>query len=232
MHLGILQTDHVLDEFQPDFGDYPEMFEKVIHRVRDDIEITCYDCLEAAPTSIDCDAYIITGSRHSVYDDLPWITDLVAYIRCVLDAGRKVLGVCFGHQLMAHFFGGEVSPSPRGWAVGVHRSQVVAKQSWMGLEDVIDFQLLSSHKDQVKKLPKGAQLYATNDFCPIAGFTLGSQIWTIQGHPEFTPAYSRALINLRREILGEETCRAGLDSLDTPTSEELLAEWMINFADK
>lgn len=230
MHIGILQTDHVLDQFQGEFGNYPSMFQDLLRSVREDLTFTVYDVQTAIPSEIVCDAYLITGSRHSVYDDFPWIQALVDYLKEVLASEKKILGICFGHQLMAHYFGGCVGPADAGWAVGVHTSDITREPKWMG-EAPAQVNLVSSHKDQVKTLPEGAEVYATNDFCPIAGFTLGEQIWTIQGHPEFAPEYSRALMNYRREIIGEETYQGGVASLHTPTDAKQLAQWMLDFVE-
>ena len=230
MHIGILQTDHVLEQFQGLFGDYPKMFVDLLSDVRDDLQFTIYDVQKQTPEAMECDAYLITGSRHSVYDDLPWIQDLVEFLREALLSDKKILGICFGHQLMAHYFGGSAGPAAGGWAVGIHTSQLTKQPEWMPeSESVQQVSLVSSHKDQVQALPDGAQLYATNDFCPISGFTIGDQVWTIQGHPEFAPDYSLALMDYRRELIGEETYQKGKASLDKRTDSKIMAEWMLAF---
>jgi len=228
LHLGILQTDNVLEQFQPDHGDYPAMFERVFRAVEPDAQFSHYPVQQGVPAQIDCDAYLITGSRHSVYDDLPWIPPLVDFLGEVLAAQRKIVGVCFGHQLMAHHFGGRVAPAARGWTVGVHRSHVVQPQAWMagGQRDVV---LLSSHKDQVVSLPPEAQLYLSNESCPISGFTMGDQVITVQGHPEFTKDYARELLAMRRELLGEDTYARALDSMTEQTTEQSVAQWFVEF---
>ena len=191
-------------------------------------ELVSYDVRQGPPERIDCDAYLITGSRHSVYDDLPWIEPLVAFLREVLAANRKIVGICFGHQLMAHYFGGRVAPATQGWAVGVHDSRVVARDEWMP-DDCSNFALLSSHKDQVVEMPANARLYLSNDFCPISGFTMGDQVITVQGHPEFNKAYSRALMDYRQEQLGEGVHARGVASLADDTSEQEMARWIMAF---
>lgn len=228
VHIGILRTDAVLDQFQPCHGDYPDMFRRLLESVSDfAVEFTNYDVREAVPASIECDAYIITGSRHSVYEDLPWIPPLVEFVSAALASEAKIIAVCFGHQLMAHYFGGEVGPAAGGWAVGVHQSKTISQRQWME-GDPGDLALLSSHKDQVLKLPPQARLFASNDFCPLAGFTLPG-VLTIQGHPEFNADYSQALMGLRRDLLGEETYQAGVLSLKTETDEARFARWMLEF---
>lgn len=233
VRIGILQTDSVLDKFQPRFGDYPQMFERVLNSGAQDIgvQVQCvnYPTQVAPPPALDCDAYLITGSRDSVYDDLPWIIELVRFIERALAAGKQILGICFGHQLMAHFFGGCVAAAPGGWAVGVHTSEIVQRQNWMGAHTAEQFSLLSSHKDQVAELPQDAQVFATNEFCPIAGFTMGNQVITVQGHPEFTKPYAQGLLDHRRDLLGEDIYQRGSASMARKTDEVLVARWLLAF---
>ena len=230
MRIGILQTDSVLAQFQPDHGDYPRMFMDLFDAAGQDMGLA-YQIIDAQasdyPPADRCHSYVITGSRHSVYDDLPWIAELAAFAESALDAGRPVVGICFGHQLMAHFFGGRAAKAS-GWAVGVHASELLVDEPWLS-PHADGFNLLSSHKDQVTELPPGARLIATNDFCPLAGFTHGDLVLTFQGHPEFRKGYSKDLMNMRRDLLGEETWRAGIASLDMETHQGLVGRWILNF---
>ena len=230
MRIGILQTDTVSAPLRARHGDYPQMFADLFRAAADGAPVQCQaiDALQGAyPSPEACDAYLITGSRHSVYDGLAWIAPLAAFVGQALDAGSKVLGICFGHQLLAHFFGGRTERAS-GWAVGVHESRVVAEAPWLqpGRER---FALLSSHQDQVVRLPEGAELIATNDFCPIAGFVWGRQALAFQGHPEFSKPYAAALMDQRREDLGEATYRAGQASLARDIHPQAVARWMLNF---
>ena len=232
LHLGILQADSVRAEFQPAHGDYPAMFRDLFspRAVGEpaDVRFTTYDVRHDPPVDTKCDAYVITGSKLSVYDDLEWIREFAVYVQNVLDAGKKVIGVCFGHQLMAHFFGGHVQPAAAGWAVGVHHSDVLQEHPWMSA-DVNNLGLLSSHKDQVIELPDDAQIYLSNDFCPIAGFTIKDQVLTVQGHPEFSKDYATELMNFRRRAIGEAVYHRGIASLSESTGEHVMADWILHF---
>lgn len=231
MRIGILQADSVLERFQPRHGDYPQMFKDLFIQAAEGaaMEFDAIDALGGGPYPVPsgCDAYVITGSRHSVYEDLPWLRDLVEFVRQALGAGRPVVGICFGHQLMAHFFGGEVQRAA-GWAVGVHGSRLLCSEPWMA-PPAEAINLLSSHQDQVTQLPNDAKLIASNDFCPLAGFTLGRQVLTFQGRPEFRKAYSRDLMNLRRRQIGEAAYRTGMASLAEDTHQTLVGRWILNF---
>jgi GMP synthase-like glutamine amidotransferase len=231
MRIGILKTDSVRAEFQSQFGDYPAMFRAMLMAGADDIplEFRDYDVQRGEyPSALDDDAYLITGSRESVYDDQPWIHKLGDFVR-ELDAERhKLVGICFGHQLIAQELGGETRAATAGWAVGVQQTCVLEAKQWM--QPYRDcFGLLSSHKDQVVRLPPRAQLFARTDLCPNSGFTIGDHILTFQGHPEFSKGYSRALLELRRELLGEPLFQQGLASLEQTVHQPLIGRWIINF---
>ncbi len=226
LRVVLLQTDNVLEQFQPEFGDYPVMFGNLLEHPG--IELQTLDVRQSVPVAGAADAYVITGSRHSVYDDLPWIRRLAVFLAGEINAGKKVVGICFGHQLLAHFFGGLVQSATTGWEVGVKETQICEQADWMQpLADQVN--LLSSHKDQVAMLPDGARIFARSVNCQVAGFTMGDNVITFQGHPEFHKPYSRSLINLRREILGAKVHEAGLDSLEKPTDELLVGGWILRF---
>ena len=228
MLVGILQTDSVVDHLQGEFGDYPLMFQRLLgESAESELSFRVIDCQAMDyPDPTSCDAYVITGSRHSVYDDEPWIAELARFTARVVEADRKLVGICFGHQLIAHFFGGRTEAV--GWAVGVHRCEVLDTASWMQ-PPRSDFSLLSSHKDQVVELPPGARLLASSDFCPNSGYVIDDQVFALQGHPEFSKPYAQALMNMRRELLGDVTFEKGIESLVQDTHERDMARWMLSF---
>ncbi|HSG89971.1 MAG TPA: amidotransferase [Pseudomonadales bacterium] len=237
LRIGILQTDSVRDEFVERHGDYPAMFRSLLlgaHGLDDGrpLAFVDYDVRKGEyPAAIDdCDAYLITGSRDSVYDDLPWIRALEDFVRVLHERRHKLIGICFGHQLVAQALAGETRPADAGWAVGVHASRVLRTPPWMDAP-VESFALLSSHKDQVTRLPAEAELFASNDFCPNAAYTIGDHILCVQGHPEFHADYSRALMELRRELLGEETFCRGMASLDERIDQGRVGRWILSFVD-
>ena len=165
-------------------------------------------------SEINCgELYIIPGSLDSAYDDKPWIVALMQWIEKAYSRGAKMMGVCFGHQLIARALGGEVSKYDGGFGTGIRASRVLD-------DDMKPYfpqgkmHLLYSHHDQVMRLPQGATRCATSDFCENESFRMGTQVITFQGHPEFTVAYSRHLLTNCSDDIDEQVRQAGLQSLD------------------
>lgn len=230
MHIGILQTDAVRPEYIDEYGDYPDMFRRLLS-IGEGVTFTTYDVEHGEyPARIDeCDGYVMTGSKRSVYDDEPWIRRLQEFVVTLHETRTRLVGVCFGHQMVAQALGGLAEPADAGWLVGIQHNDVIREEGFMSPPLPQGFNLVSSHKDQVTKLPPGAELLATSEACPNAMFRIGDHILTVQGHPEFLKAYSRELMTLRAEILGEEKVAEGMASLEGETDDAIFARWMLNF---
>jgi GMP synthase-like glutamine amidotransferase len=146
------------------------------------------------PESLDaCDGYLTTGSAASVYDDEVWLGRLMDFVRKLHSERRAFVGICFGHQLIAEALGGKVGPSPRGWGVGSKSVLIDKALDWM-IPEAESIRLLLSHQDQIEELPPGAVVIGGNGHCPYSIITAGETFLGIQGHPEFTPEYARALM--------------------------------------
>lgn len=230
MKIGILKTDAVREEWVAQYGEYPDMFAKLLSDEDPSLEFVTYDVrLGEYPAQIDeVDAYLITGSRHSVYDELPWIPPLLEFIRTLNQAEKKLVGICFGHQAVAQALGGATRKADAGWGVGLHRHRFSSRPTWMDDGDP-EFAILVSHQDQVLENPPGAQVLAGSDFCPNAVCQIGEHILTMQGHPEFLNAYSREIIEYRREMIGEEVYASGLSSLAELPETSRMAQWILRF---
>ncbi len=230
MKIGILQCDAVKPQFREQHGDYPAMMQSLFKQVEPALSFKIYDVVNGHyPTDLnDCDGYITTGSKASVYDGNAWIAELQGFISRLRQAEKRLIAICFGHQLVAQAFGGQVEKSEQGWGVGVHVMAVKRAVPWME-PPLENCHLLVSHQDQVVELPTEAALIAGSAFCPHAMFQLGSSILAIQGHPEFTKPYARALIEFRRHLLGEAVYTAAIESLQHHTDEQNIARWMIRF---
>ena len=230
MKLGILKTDAVRPEWVPEFGEYPDMFMALLEAADPSLEFAVYDVEQGEyPDDIDeVDAYLITGSKSSVYDDKPWIATLMDFVRELDRRQKKIVGICFGHQLVAQALGGKTEKSPRGWGVGLQGYRFSSTPSWHDGEDQ-DFAILASHQDQVVENARGARVLASSDFCDNAVVQVGEHILTFQGHPEFLPGYSREIMEFRREMIGESTYQAGVASLAREQQGDRVARWILNF---
>lgn len=218
-----------MDEFLTEFGDYPDMFENVLREAAtDNIEFSVYDVANGHyPDAVgECDGYIITGSRKSVYDDEAWIHRLREYVVELHETRTRLVGICFGHQIVATALGGNTEAV--GWAVGVHESQILIRQDFMQ-PYLKRISALVSHRDQVTRLPREAELLASSDYCPNAMYRIGDHILTFQGHPEFCKPYSKVLMDMRRELLDPDIYCQGIESLDKDIQNEVLAKWMLRF---
>jgi len=179
----------------------------------------------------DCDGWLITGSRHGVYDRLDWMPPLEDFIRQLAAAQVPLVGVCFGHQIIASALGGEVVKSERGWGVGLHRYQVDRRYAWMhgGEEQAA---LYAFHQDQIVKCPADAKVFLSSEFCPYAGLAYGDSIISVQAHPEFEAAYETALLEAYGgSVVPNAVAAAGLESMADGARADtaLVANWFTNF---
>ena len=169
------------------------------------------------PATINTDEiYLVPGSLDSAYDDKPWILSLVHWIQRAYSRGARLMGVCFGHQVIARALGGEVKKYEGGFGAGVRASSVVDEKMKNYFPEG-QMRLLYSHHDQVTALPPEAVLCATSDFCRNESYRIGNQVVTFQGHPEFTVAYSRHLLTNCSDDIDETVRLKALRSLDEMT---------------
>jgi GMP synthase-like glutamine amidotransferase len=226
MKAALLICDHTDPKARKIFGDYPDMFMNLFP----EFDWHSYDCINGEfPEELKEDTiYFVPGSRHSAYEDLPWINQLKDIIRTIYSRQNFLIGVCFGHQLIAEALGGKVERSPRGWCVGVHEFGVRETMTWM-VPQREKINLLMMCQDQVSVLPKGAKVLAGNTKCPVGMYQIDDCVLTVQAHPEFPIAYNRMLMEDRTLRIGEKTAKEGLESLDLPVDKEVFRAWVLQF---
>jgi GMP synthase-like glutamine amidotransferase len=177
----------------------------------------------------DCDAYVITGSLYGVYDTNEWIATLAQFIRDSYQAGKKLVGICFGHQILAHALGGRAERSEKGWGFGLKTFDIISHKAWM-TEKPERCSLYFVHQDQVTRLPPEAELLGGNAFCPNAFYTIDNRVLSIQGHPEFSGGIMQDLLALKKEDLGPPEYVLAARSLKSGKPDnKLVAEWMVSF---
>lgn len=224
--IGLLACDHVDARFRDVTEDYDALFAALLP----DVELVPYDVIDGQVPEDprECDGWLATGSRHSVYEELAWIDEAAQFVRAVHGEAVPFVGVCFGHQLLAHALGGTVQRHAGGWGAGIQRLDIVRTEPWM--EPATDAcHLHFMHQDQVVVAPEGAVVLGRADHCEVAMFRVDDTMLGVQAHPEFTVAYAEALLTDRSERIGGDQAVAALASLTTPTDEAIVARWVARF---
>lgn len=173
--------------------------------------------------------YLIPGSNNAAYGNLPWIITLQDWIRKAAVQKVPLVGICFGHQLIAQALGGHVERFPGGWGVGIREMKILDANLLPFFPDR-KMRLIVNHHDQVTRLPEGAISLATSDFCRYEGFRIGEHILTFQGHPEFTVEYERHLILNHSENEDEAVKQRALETLETMQPQgRTVTEFLMRF---
>jgi GMP synthase-like glutamine amidotransferase len=220
MLIGILQTGLAPDALAPEMGDYPDMFARLLDG--HGFSFKTFRVVEGEfPASVtDCDGWLITGSRHGTYEDHPWIPPLEAFIREAYAAHVPMVGICFGHQIVAQAMGGKVERYAGGWAVGAtdydFGGQHLTLNAW--------------HRDQVTEAPANARVVASNDFCANAALLYDDRAFTVQAHPEFRPEFIDGLMRTRGKGLVPEAVMAkAAERLADPLQDRSMAAQIAAF---
>jgi GMP synthase-like glutamine amidotransferase len=220
MRIGILETGHVPDELRARHGTYPDMFARLLAGRGFDFRSWRVVDMEFPASVHDADGWIITGSRHGVYDPLPFIPPLEAFVRAAHAEGVPLVGICFGHQIVAQALGGRVEKAAQGWQVGPQDYDFEGER----------IRLNAWHQDQVTRPPPGAEVVATHPSCPIAALRYDDRAFTLQAHPEFDAAFLGGLMELRgKGVVPPDRLAAAAARLDTPTAAPVLADRIAAF---
>lgn len=220
MKIGILQTGLAPETLAAEMGDYPDMFARLL--ADKGFTFETYRVVEGQfpPGVTACDGWLITGSRHGVYEDHPWIPPLEQFIRDAFAAHVPVVGVCFGHQIVAQAMGGKVERFAPGWAVGPQdydfEGETLRLNAW--------------HRDQVTRAPSGAKVIASNPFCEIAALLYDDRALTVQAHPEFRPEFVDGLMKTRgKGVVPDDRMAEAASKLHLPLDDRKMADRIADF---
>ncbi len=220
MHVGLLMAGHLPEEMQAQVGNYDTLYNRLL--ADEGIELTTWPVVDDVfPDDVHAaEGWLISGSRHGAYEDHAWIPKLEQFVRDAYAANVPLVGICFGHQIIAQALGGTVEKFRDGWAVGHHHYK------WKG-ENVT---LNAWHQDQVTKRPEDAEVVATSPFCENAALVYGDKAFTVQAHPEFDAEATRILLETRAPgMVPDDLIEAALSGLDTPTDDNRLAHRIAKF---
>ncbi len=231
--LGVLVTGPMIPELRETHGEYDDIFARFFVDNADEDsdagnnswQLKPYRVLENIfPQSVnDADGWLITGSRYGVYEAHDWIKPLEEFIRKAQQENVPMVGICFGHQIMAQALGGAVEKYKDGWIVG--------DQTYRTKHN--DFHILAWHQDQVIVKPAQAEIIAHNDNCLYAGLLYGDWGLSLQAHPEFTPAFFNDLLSLRGDKLLPKELLAHIHSYkpappDSPHIAQVIKRFLQN----
>lgn len=219
MQIGILQTGESPDALREQ-GDYPDFFETLL--TGKGLTFRRWAVLRNEfPASVaECDGWLITGSRFGAYEDHAWIPPLEDFIRAAYSAHVPVVGVCFGHQIIAQAMGGKVEKYAGGWSVGPTEYDFGDRT----------YTLNAWHQDQVVKKPDAATVLASTSFCDNAALLYDDRMFTVQPHPEFRKEFMEGLIKYRGPgLVPDATLADAKARIDTPLDSPSMADRIADF---
>jgi len=229
----VLQAGAALPGANRRHGGYGGMFARILGSAGHHTDVRA---LATGPVPAEPAAFagvVVTGSPHSAHDPVPWFPRFFSFLREVSDSGKPLLGVCFGHQALAHALGGAVAPNPKGWEIGTRRICLTraGMGSLAGGGERGAVRIFESHRDAVIRLPPGSVLLARSDNTEVEMFSAGRNVLGIQGHPEFDREVVLEIAETlaqRGELAPEETAGI-LDSLRRPADDRVVRGWMTRF---
>lgn len=216
--LLVIQCGNTFPEISARFGDFDHWFVKVIRQCGGRAEIFNAHQEKTLPDIHTYAGVLITGSPAMVTDRAPWSEQLAAWLATHIASGVPMLGVCYGHQLLAHALGGEVDYQPGGREIGslLVTLQPAASRDWLFQELRDDFHAHLTHSQSVMRVPDGARLLASSSRVAVQALHFGARCWGVQFHPEFDEdimraylrAFDRGLPPELRDHLDPKACTA------------------------
>lgn len=221
MKIGILQAGHFVPELQSELGDYNALYTRLLSGHGHDFQLETFSVvdMEFPQSAGDADGWLISGSKHGAYEDHAFIPPLEAFIRAIQKSGKPLVGICFGHQIIAQALGGTVVKFEDGWSVGRveydMEGQKLALNAW--------------HQDQVVTPPKGAKTIGSSPFCAHAALAYGDQIWTMQPHPEFESTAIDGLLRLKSDVVETDRVAFAKSQLNAANNNADIGQKLADF---
>ncbi|ODT68060.1 MAG: glutamine amidotransferase [Pelagibacterium sp. SCN 63-23] len=231
MKITILEVGLVPEPLRTMFAPYADMFRAMFDESGQGFGYEVVSVLDGAelPDPAGLEGIAITGSPAGVYENHTWLAPLRQFVRGAYAARTPMLGICFGHQIMADALGGDVRKSEKGWGLGRHHYRVVQRPDFMA-DAPEKLAIACSHQDQVITPPDEAEVILASDFAPNAGlFYRSGQALSFQPHPEFADDYALALAELRRGRAAEDVVEGAISSFVKPGNSAQLRAYIARF---
>ena len=232
-NLCILQAGPINKDIVQDYPSYDKMFSSLLNNKIRFWNVGVYNIYQNIfPENLTFyNAFIITGSAYGVYENHSWIQELFEVIKKIVHLKIPLLGICFGHQAIAQALGGHVIKSSKGWGIGIKEITTTKYKSILG--NFKKLNLIFFHQDQVIKLPKNAELIASNSFCIMSSFSIDNSVLTLQAHPEFSKDFSLKLLEARKSNIRHKTYLEAVNELETLEHDgELIKPNIIDFLEQ
>ncbi len=177
----------------------------------------------------DYDAWLLTGSPCSVHDDFDWIRRLSDLLVDIDVRGGRLAACCFGHQLVAKTWGGDVGANEHGWLIGNFRLDLHTSHDWM-VPGADNCRIYHFNRERVHRLPAGARAFARSEVYPDFAYTLGDNILCVQGHPEQPRRAIGNFLRATRHLLNDAEYERALRRIDAGEPDAALwGHWLANF---
>ena len=219
MHIGNLQCGHIPTGKGHPKQTYGDLYTEFLKERGLTFQTWSVVDMDFPDSPLVADGWLLSGSKHGAYEDLPFIAPLERFVRDAYAAKVPLVGICFGHQMIAQALGGKVEKFSDGWSLGRQiydlEGKSVALNAW--------------HQDQVTRTPKDARTIGSNELCKHAALAYEGRAFSVQAHPEFTDDHVSLLLDVRRAALDEDQAAAVRANLGKPLSNTELAERITAF---
>ncbi|KAL6690521.1 class I glutamine amidotransferase-like protein [Trichoderma pleuroticola] len=241
--VAILECDTPIEPVVKQFGSYGDIFERFLrnglaqylkHTTSQHVDLQLIKSnmvdLGDLPAFDQVDCLLLTGSKHNSFEDDPWILRLVEHIRTAYQTTEiPIVGVCFGHQIIARALGGVIQRNPKGWEVSVDSINLTLKGR--ELFNCASLDLHQMHRDAVLQLPDGIDNLGTSSVCGIQGLYAPGRIFSLQAHPEFNGVIMSEILTLRRSqnVFDKEMSESAMSRADAHHDGAIVGEAVWKF---
>ncbi|CAM1509781.1 Fc.00g001160.m01.CDS01 [Cosmosporella sp. VM-42] len=206
LHIAILETDTASESITHKHGSYGDVIESALRRGLveagkpiEDLQVSKWEVIDAPsyPPLENIDVVFVTAGRHDADQDDPWVPRLTEFVRAAYEAKKPIMGVCYGHQIIARALGGYVSRNPRGWEITVQKLDLTATGE--KLFGASSLSLPQMHRDAVIQPPPEVDVIGSSECCDVQLLYQEGRLLTAQGHPEFDQLMTQEMLEERRQ---------------------------------